>query len=72
MNKMNKKIDVNKIYGDIINEKWPRETLRSKMPLKNRAKIFLPFAALKGYEESLDVVRQLVEEDSSDADRLCY
>ena len=54
-------------YKDIIDTEWPRETLREKMPLKNRAKIFLPFAALKGYEESLEQVRKSVEEDSSDA-----
>lgn len=47
-------------YYDIINTQWPRETLRPKMPLKDRAKIFLPFAALKGYEESLDIIRQEV------------
>lgn len=57
----------NNSYEDIIETQWPRETLREKMPLKNRAKIFLPFAALKGYEESLEWVRQIVEEDSSDA-----
>jgi len=57
-------------YEDIVNTQWPRESLRGKMPLKDRAKIFLPFAALKGYEESLDAIRQIVEEDSSDADQL--
>lgn len=54
-------------YADMLEIKWPRETLRAKMPLKDRAKIFLPFAALKGYEESLDAVRQIVESDESDA-----
>lgn len=44
-------------YEDILETQWPRETLRAKMPLKNRAKIFLPFSALKGFEESLDSVR---------------
>ena len=33
------------------------------MPLKDRAKIFLPFAALKGYEESLESVRKTMESD---------
>lgn len=56
-----------RFYQDIIHTEWPRETLRAKMPLKDRAKIFLPFAALKGYEESLQEVRQQVEEDSSAA-----
>lgn len=40
-------------YDDIINTEWPRETLRTKMPLAQRAKIFLPFAALTGYEKAL-------------------
>ena len=44
-------------YEDILETQWPRETLRAKMPLKNRAKIFLPFSALKGVDESLDSVR---------------
>lgn len=44
-------------YEDILETEWPRETLRAKMPLKNRAKIFLPFSALRGLEESLDSVR---------------
>jgi len=57
-------------YADMLEIKWPRETLRAKMPLKDRAKIFLPFAALKGYEESLDAVRQIVDSDESDATRL--
>lgn len=50
-----------KFYQDIIETQWPRESLRAKMPLKDRAKIFLPFAALKGYEESLEEVRQKVQ-----------
>lgn len=59
-------------YQDIIETSWPRETLRPKMPLKDRAKIFLPFAALKGYEESLDSVRKVIEIDSSDAEKLDF
>lgn len=54
-------------YMDILNMAWPRETIRPKMKLKDRAKIFLPFAALKGYEESLESTRRSVELDSSDA-----
>lgn len=41
-------------YDDIINTKWPQESLRSKMPLNLRAKIFLPFAALTGYDKALE------------------
>lgn len=54
-------------YEDLLETAWPKESLRPKMPLKDRAKIFLPFAALKGYEESLEAVRQIVESDNSDA-----
>lgn len=43
-------------YDDIINTCWPRESLRPRMPLNQRAKIFLPFAALTGYEEALDEI----------------
>ncbi|MBQ2530417.1 MAG: hypothetical protein II547_09200 [Treponema sp.] len=41
-------------YEDIINMEWPIESERTRMSLDQRAKIFLPFAALKGYEESLE------------------
>jgi len=51
-------------YDDIINTSWPRQSLRPKMPLSQRAKIFLPFAALKGYEESLSNIREIVELES--------
>ena len=46
-------------YNDIINTQWPKETLRSRMKLDLRAKIFLPFAALTGYENSLEDMRQM-------------
>lgn len=50
-------------YISILEKSWPKESLRPKMPLKDRAKIFLPFAALKGYEESLESVRKTMESD---------
>ena len=50
-------------YISILEKSWPKESLRPKMPLKDRAKIFLPFAALKGYEESLEAVRKTMESD---------
>ena len=51
-------------YGDILNTEWPKNSsLRPKMNLQERAKIFLPFAALKGHEESLDNVAILKEKD---------
>lgn len=42
-----------KDYTDILFTPWPKKTTRPPMPLENRAKIFLPFAALKGFEEEI-------------------
>ena len=47
-------------YNDIIDKERPQhngddfEARHPKMTLENRAKIFAPFAALKGYEEAID------------------
>ena len=50
-------------YQSILNTKWPEERLRRpKMSLQERAKIFLPFAALKGHEESLENVAKNTEQ----------
>lgn len=50
-------------YQNILNTKWPKERLRRpKMSLQERAKIFLPFAALKGHEESLENVAKNTEQ----------
>ena len=40
-------------YDDIINYNWNQDSLPDRMPLSQRAKIFLPFAALTGFEEAL-------------------
>ena len=42
-----------KDYSDIINHEWNYDSLSNRMPLSQRAKIFLPFAALTGYDEAL-------------------
>lgn len=44
---------IEKNYDDIINYDWNRSSLQNRMPLSQRAKIFLPFAALTGYDEAL-------------------
>lgn len=50
-------------YDDIINTPWPVVSNREKMSLDKRAKIFLPFAALTGYEQSLDkTLKAAIEE----------
>ena len=46
-------------YDDIINHKWTRDSLPNRMPLSQRAKIFLPFAALTGFDEALDKTLQI-------------
>lgn len=47
-------------YDDIINRERPRA--RTPMPLEERAKIFLPFAALKGHEEAIKAKQKIVVE----------
>jgi hypothetical protein len=53
---------MNKNYSGIIDTKWPPENskARPRMDLSNRAKIFLPFAALKGYEEEISKKQKIV------------
>lgn len=48
-------------YEDILNIKWPRNSNRIKMNLNQRAKIFLPFAALTGFDRSIENKQREVE-----------
>ena len=48
------KDNVEVLYKDIIKLERPRPMFREQMKLENRAKIFLPFAALKGFEEEIE------------------
>lgn len=52
-------------YADILEKSRPQSEMslrkHPRMPLQNRAKIFSPFAALRGYEEQLDEEKQRVE-----------
>lgn len=41
-------------YADLLDYNWNYDSLPNRMPLSQRAKIFLPFAALTGYEEALE------------------
>lgn len=41
-------------YKDIINTSYPIIDEFPKMPLIQRAKIFLPFSALTGFEEAIE------------------
>lgn len=40
-------------YSDILNYDWNYDSLPNRMPLSQRAKIFLPFAALTGFDEAI-------------------
>ncbi|MBO4404146.1 MAG: hypothetical protein J5780_02305 [Treponema sp.] len=44
----------NRNYDDIINTEWNESSLKERMNVNQRAKIFLPFAALTGFEDELD------------------
>lgn len=51
-------------YQDILYENWPKQNcFHPKMSLQERAKIFLPFAALKGHEESLEKRAKIKEQE---------
>lgn len=40
-------------YSDILDYDWNYDSLPNRMPLSQRAKIFLPFAALTGFDEAI-------------------
>lgn len=46
-------------YDDLLEVNWPRPTGHAPMSMEMRAKIFSPFAALKGYEEALEKKRKI-------------
>ena len=46
-------------YADILNYDWNYDSLPNRMPLSQRAKIFLPFAALTGFEEAIQNTIQM-------------
>ena len=41
-------------YDNIMETKWPQESGRQRMSLSQRAKIFLPFAALTGFDAAIE------------------
>ena len=41
-------------YSDILDYDWNYDSLPNRMPLAQRAKIFLPFAALTGFDEAIE------------------
>ena len=65
-------------YDDIINCSRPKSD-RIPMEVADRAKIFMPFAALKGYDEAVDdkkklytIRMELTEERKEELDRKIY
>ncbi len=48
-----------KNYDDILDYDWNYDSLPNRMPLSQRAKIFLPFAALTGFEEALSEMEKM-------------
>jgi len=52
-----------KSYEDILDYDWNYESLPNRMPLSQRAKIFLPFSALTGYDEALKTILKMEIEE---------
>lgn len=50
-------------YQDILHTNWPQPSLRGRMPLESRAKIFMPFSALKGLSQAIQQQIQEVERE---------
>lgn len=44
---------MNQSYQDIVDTPWPQPSVRGRMPLESRAKIFMPFSALKGLTQAI-------------------
>lgn len=62
-------------YEDIINCSRPKSNM-VYMPIASRAKIFMPFAALKGYDDAIDEKKkiyteriELIDETKEEIDR---
>ena len=43
-----------RFYDDLLDYNWNYDSLPNRMPMSQRAKIFLPFAALTGFDEALE------------------
>lgn len=60
-----------KNYDDIINTEWHGSARRAHMNLNLRAKIFMPFAALKGFDELLKQTQAAVETEMQTSSAGC-
>ena len=54
-----------KNYDDIIDYEYKGSLTKPKMPLASRAKIFMPFSALRGYEELIEKTRLMAEKNQA-------
>ena len=52
-------------YSDILDYNWNYDSLPNRMPLSQRAKIFLPFAALTGFDEA---IQNTIEQEIAEID----
>ena len=50
---MNEVVNHAKNHDAIIYTHWPQVSQRKRMPLESRAKIFMPFSALKGLTQAI-------------------
>ncbi len=55
-----------KSYEDILDYNWNYDSLPNRMPLSQRAKIFLPFAALTGFDEAIQNTIQIEIDEMSE------
>ena len=59
-------------YDDIINIDYPfpSKSGRKRMSMDDRAKIFLPFSALRGYDEAIEHKQAEYESHNKEEDSL--
>lgn len=55
---MRQELELSALYADIIDLPHPVSRRHRPMPLEERAAQFAPFAALKGFEDEIDQVRE--------------
>jgi len=55
---MRQEMELSALYADIIDLPHPVSRRHKPMPLEERAAQFAPFAALKGFDDEIDQVRE--------------
>lgn len=55
---MRQELELSALYADIIDLPHPVSRRHKPMPIEERAAQFAPFAALKGFEDEIDQVRE--------------